>query len=61
MSRFVVEGKFWYVGDKIFIETEEKGMNEIPTEVCLNDLLKDNVAEESEITIVIDTKKHIKE
>ena len=60
MSRYVIEGKFWCVGDKIFIETEEKGMNELPTEVCLNDLIKDNIAEESEITIVIDTKNNIK-
>jgi hypothetical protein len=61
MSRFVVEGKFWYAGDKIFIETEEKGMNGLPTEVYLNEFIKDNIAEESEITIIIETKRAIKE
>ena len=60
MTRYVIKGKFWCVGDKIFIETEEEGMNGLPTEVCLNDLMKNNIAEESEITIVIDTKKNIK-
>lgn len=56
MSKYVVEGKFWYAGDRVFIETEEKDMNGLPTEVCLNDLLKDNIAEESEITIIIECK-----
>ena len=60
MTRYVIKGKFWWAGDKIFIETEEEGMNELPTEVCLNDLMKNNIAEESEITIVIDTKRNIK-
>ena len=57
MSKFVIEGKFWYAGDNIYIETEEKGMNGLPTEVCLNEFIKDNIAEESEITIVIEPKK----
>ena len=61
MSRFVIEGKFWYAGDNIYIETEEKGINGLPTEVCLNEFIKDNIAEESEITIVIEPKRVMKE
>lgn len=62
MSRYVVEGLFWYAGDNMYIETEEKGTNGLPTEVCLNDLMKDNIAENTKITIVIDVKEnHIKE
>lgn len=57
MSRFVIEGKFWCAGDNIYIETEEKGMNGLPTEVCLNEFIKDNIAEESEITIIIEPKR----
>lgn len=56
MSRYVLEGKFRHIEDKLFVETEEQGMNGFPTEVCLNDLIKGNVAEESEITIVINVK-----
>ena len=60
-NRFVIEGKFWYAGDNIYIETEEKGVNGFPTEVCLNEFIKDNIAEESEITIVIEPKRAMKE
>ena len=61
MSRYVIDGRFWYAGDNVFIETETRGMNGLPTEVCLNDFLKEHIKEETEITIVIDVKsKHIK-
>lgn len=56
MSRYVIDGRFWYAGDNVFIETEAIGMNELPTEICLNDFLKEHIKEETEITIVIDVK-----
>lgn len=62
MNRYVIDGRFWCAGDNVYIETEEKDMNGLPTEVCLNDFLKEHIKEETEITIVIDVKnKHIKE
>lgn len=56
MSRYAIEGKFWYAGERVFVETEEVGVNGLPTEVCLNDFLKEHIKEETEITIVIDVK-----
>lgn len=56
MSRYVIDGRFWYAGDNVYIETEERGINGLPTEVCLNDFLKEHIKEETEITIVIDVK-----
>ena len=56
-NRFVLEGKFWYAGDRIFIEVKEEDLNEVYTEVCLNELMKDHIEEESEVRIIIDVKK----
>ena len=56
MSKIVIEGKFWCAGDNIYIETEKKGINGLPTEVCLNEFIKNNIAEESEVTIIIEPK-----
>ena len=57
MKRYVVEGLFWYAGDNVYIESEEKGMDGLPTEVCLNDLIKDNIKENTKVTIVIDVEE----
>ena len=56
-NRFVIEGKFWYVGDRLFIEVKEEDLNEVYTEVCLNELMQDHIKEESEVRIIIDVKK----
>lgn len=56
-NRFVLEGKFWYAGDRIFIEVKEEYLNEVYTEVCLNELMQNNIKEESEVRIIIDVKK----
>ena len=56
-NRFVIEGKFWYAGDRIFIEIKEEDLNEVYTEVCLNELMQDHIKEESEVRIIIDVKK----
>lgn len=57
MTRYVIEGLVWWAGDNVYIETEERGPNGLPTEVCLNDLIKDHIKENSKITIVIDFEK----
>ena len=56
-NRFVLEGKFWYAGDRLFIEVKEEDLNEVYTEVCLNELMQDHIKEESEVRIIIDVKK----
>lgn len=56
-NRFVIEGKFWYAGDRLFIEVKEEDLNEVYTEVCLNELMQDHIKEESEVRIIIDVKK----
>ena len=59
-NRFVIEGKFWYAGDRLFIEVKEEDLNEVYTEVCLNELMQDHIEEESEVRIIIDVKKNNK-
>lgn len=56
-NRFVIEGKFWYAGDRLFIEVKEEDLNEVYTEVCLTELMQDHIKEESEVRIIIDVKK----
>lgn len=56
MSRYVIEGMYWKAGDSIYIDTQND--NEGYTVVCLNDLIKDNIKENSKVTIVIDVKSN---
>lgn len=55
MSRYVIEGIYWNAADAIFIDTQndEDGW----TTVCLNDLMTDNIKENSKVTIVIDVQE----
>ena len=53
--RFVVEGKYWRAGDNIYIDTQIDDCGY--TVVCLNELIKNNIDEESDVTSVIDVKK----
>ena len=57
MTRYAIEGLVWWAGDSVYIETEERSPNGLPTEVCLNDFIKDHIKENSKITIVIDVEK----
>lgn len=57
MIRYAIEGLYWYAGDNIYIETEERGINGLPTEVCLNELIKDHIEENSKVSIVIEVIK----
>lgn len=56
MSRYVIEGQFWYAGDNVYVESKERGINGLPIEVCLNDFLKEHIKEETKISIVINTE-----
>ena len=55
MNRYVIEGIYWNAADAIFIDTQndEDGW----TTVCLNDLMTDNIKENSKVTIVIDVQE----
>jgi hypothetical protein len=52
--RYVIEGMYWYAGDDIFIDTQND--NDGYTVVCLNDLIKDHIKENSNVKIVIDVE-----
>ena len=56
-DRFVLEGQFWFAGDRIFIEVKDEYAKEVYNEISLNDLMKDHIKEESEVRIIIDVKK----
>lgn len=53
--RYVIDGMYWYAGDNIYIDThnDECGW----TVVCLNELIKDHIKENSKVTIVIDVEQ----
>lgn len=53
--RYAIEGMYWSAGDNIYIETQNDDMG--ITEVCLNELIKDHIKENSKVTIVIDVEK----
>lgn len=60
MSKYVIEGMYWCAGDNVYIDThnDENGW----TAVCLNELIKDHIKENSNVKIIIDVEnKHIKE
>lgn len=52
-EQFVVEGVFWSAGDNVYIDV--KG-DEVYNCVCLNELMKRNIKENSKITVTIDIK-----
>ena len=54
--RFVIEGMYWRAGDNIYIDTQDD--DDGYTVVCLNELIKNNIDENSKVTIVIDVKKN---
>lgn len=55
MRRYVIDGTYWSAGDKIYIDTQND--DDGYTVVCLNDLIKDRIKENSKATIVIDIEK----
>lgn len=52
ISRYVIEGMYWKAGDNIYINTQNDECGY--TSVCLNDLIKNNIKEHTNVTIVID-------
>lgn len=55
MKRYAIEGTYWHAGDNIYIETQNDDAG--ITEVCLNDLIKDHIKENSKVTIVVDVNR----
>lgn len=55
MSRYVIDGMYWSAGDNIYIDTQNDDTGY--TVVCLNELIKDHIKENSKVTIVIDVEK----
>lgn len=53
MKNIVIQGKFWHAGDRVFIEEKDEYAREVYNEVCLNELMKDNIKEESHVKILI--------
>lgn len=53
--RYVIDGMYWSAGDNIYIDTQndEDGY----TVICLNELIKDHIKENSKVTIVIDVEE----
>lgn len=56
MSRYAIEGMYWYAGDDIFIDTQND--DDGYTVVCLNELIKDHIKENSNVRIIIDVEKN---
>lgn len=50
---FAIDGVFWSAGDNVYIDV--KGA-EGYTVVCLNELMKRNIKENSKVTVTIDIK-----
>jgi hypothetical protein len=55
ISRYVIEGIYWKAGDNIYIDVQNDECG--CTSVCLNDLIKNNIAENTNVTIVIDVEE----
>ena len=54
MTKYIIDGMYWSSGDNIYIDTRDiKGW----TVVCLNDLIKNYIKENSKITITIDVEE----
>lgn len=52
MSKYVIEGMYWTAGDDIFIDVKN---DDVFTVVCLNNFIKKNIKENTNISITIDT------
>ena len=53
--RYVIEGMYWRAGDNIYIDTQNDDCGY--TVVCLNELIKDNIKENTNVTIIIDVEE----
>lgn len=52
--KYVIDGMYWSAGDDIFIDTQNDDSGY--TVVCLNDLMKDHIKENSRVTVVINVE-----
>lgn len=53
--RYAIDGMYWSAGDNIYIDTQND--DDGYTVVCLNELIKDHIKENSKVTIVIDVEQ----
>lgn len=56
MSKYVIEGIYWSAGDNIYIDTQND--DDGYTVVCLNELIKDHIEENSNVKIVINVESN---
>lgn len=53
---YVVKGMYWNAGDELFVDTkDENGEWKV---VCLNDLIKNNIKPNSNVSIVINVEDY---
>lgn len=53
---YVVKGMYWNAGDELFVDTkDENGEWKV---VCLNDLIKNNIKPNSNVSIVINVEEN---
>lgn len=55
MSKYVIKGMYWAAGNDIFIDMQNE--NEEWVVVRLNDFIKNNIEENTRISIVIDVEE----
>lgn len=53
----VIEGMYWNAGDDIFIDIQNEYGGKWKT-ICLNDLMKNSIKENSMVSIVIDVEDY---
>ena len=56
MSKYVIEGMYWSAGNSIYIDTQND--DDSYTVVCLNELIKDHIEENSNVKIVINVESN---
>lgn len=52
--KYIIKGMYWNAGNDIFIDTQNE--NEEWVVICLNDLMKNHIKENSRVSIVIDVE-----
>ena len=53
--KYIIKGMYWNAGDDIFIDIQNEDGGKWKT-ICLNDLMKNGIKENSNVSIVIDVE-----
>lgn len=59
MKKYVIEGTYWSAGDSIYIDTQDDNCDY--TVVCLNELIKEHIRQNTKVTIVINVDENREE